>query len=307
MASSEGDLKWSNGARAAIAFTMDNMGEAADLDRGLWPESEPIGSHHSVKSVIPQILPILRKHNVRATYFVESWNLSVYPDAVANIAKEGHEIAWHAWRHEAWGKLDEAAERNSFERSFGSEGWEGFKASHGANSTGLDRYHGFRPPGGVIHGDRTLRLCEQYGLSYISPAGEEAAVVKLDGSKENVVVLPFKWSTVDALYYMEAFGGLRKLKSLPEEVQTTETLSKEYMREIDQAIKNGGYVSLLFHPFLTDRPERMQALEDVIDYLVQKRDSGEIWLARCQDIADWIASHPSRFGDDPGLDSSSWR
>jgi len=48
------------------------MGEAADIDRGLWPESEPIGSHYSVTKIIPRFLELLKKYDVPATYFTVS-------------------------------------------------------------------------------------------------------------------------------------------------------------------------------------------------------------------------------------------
>ena len=39
--------------RAAVSVTFDNLGEAADLERGLWPEGEPLGRHYSVKRTLP--------------------------------------------------------------------------------------------------------------------------------------------------------------------------------------------------------------------------------------------------------------
>lgn len=150
---------WPNGARAAIALTIDNMGEAADLDRNLWPQSDPIGSHYSVKEVLPKFLAVLAKYDICATYFVEAWNFGVYPDAIEQIAKD-HEVAWHAWRHEAWSKLrDEDAERANFARSFGEEGLAGFRGAKSTSKGAVDMYKGFRPPGGIIHGDRTLEIC----------------------------------------------------------------------------------------------------------------------------------------------------
>lgn len=152
--------RWPNGARAAIAFTLDNMGEAADLDRNLWPSPSPIGSHYSVTKVLPQFIAILAKYSVPATYFIESWNLNVYPEAIREIAAAGLEVSWHAWRHEAWGKLnDEEAERANFDRSFGEEGLKGFIERSKGDGDVIQPYRGFRPPGGIIHGERTLGLC----------------------------------------------------------------------------------------------------------------------------------------------------
>ncbi|KAI7536904.1 carbohydrate esterase family 4 protein [Hortaea werneckii] len=302
---SSSGAKWPNGASAAIALTMDNMGEAADLDRGLWPETQPIGSHYSVKEVLPQFLDLLRKYDISGTYFMEAWNFTVYPEAVEHLLRAGHEVSWHAWRHEAWGKLDDKAEQENFGRSFGPEGLKSYSSSEAYKQR---LYQGFRPPGGTIHGQRTLKLCQSNGIRYISPAADEAAMLKVDEGQCHIAVLPFKWSTVDAYYYMESFSGLRRLKgTLPEETQPADVLMNKYKEEIDQAIAKGGFLSLLFHPFLTNMPERMQAMESVLEYLAMKRDQGKIWLARCSEIADWLHAHLNAVGGDPKWDTSTWR
>lgn len=352
---------WPNNAPLAISLTIDNMGEAADLDRNLWkptPSTPTIGEHFSVKKVLPQFLEILRKYGVQVTYFIEAWNLEVYGEVVwgdvLGEGKEGegggnggHEVAWHAWRHEAWVKYreDEEGERGNVERSFeGLEKWIGENGG-GDGMGGEERkkriYKGFRPPGGIIHGERTMELVREFGVEYISPAGRDAAVVKFGGGKkeeqkqekkegeggeeekeDSIVILPFRWSTVDAYYYMETFSKLRTIKGeLPEAVQTEETLKKFYIAQIDSAIaegqaqqqqqgKGGGgakYLSFLFHPFLNDSPERLQVFEDVVKYLAEKRDQGQVWLARCCDVTEWIRQHPGMVGADPGWDETVWR
>ena len=285
------------------------MGEAADLNRKLWPADEPIGSHYSVTQMLPKFLAMVRKHSIPITYFAESWGLGVYPDAIKQIADEGHEVAWHAWQHEMWGVQckEEADERSNFERSF--KAIEGFVGA-GGNGEGsrVVRYRGFRPPGGTIHGERTLKMCREFGLGYISPAAEEGALVKLDNGKDSIVVLPFRWRGVDAYYYMDAFSGLRKMKGdLPEVAQTPDVLIESYTAQIDEAIENGGFMSLLFHPFLNNAQERLEAMEIVLQHLAKRRDEGKIWLARCQDVEQWIREHPTVVSDDPEWDNSTWR
>ena len=156
-------------------------------------------------------------------------------------------------------------------------------------------------------------MCREFGLGYISPAAENGALIPLaagkDGEEDDaIVVLPFRWRTVDAYYYMPAFSKLREMKGeLPSNSQSPAVLVESFKKQIDQAIAQGGFVSFLFHPFLTDSDEKMAAMEQVVAYLAQKRDEGQIWLAPCRDVEAYVRQHPHVLGSDPGWDDSSWR
>jgi len=87
---------WSDDTRTAAAFTTDHMGDVADLDRGLCGPHRFRSAHIvRVTEDFQRFLGPLRKHTVRTTYFVETWNLAVYSDAVEAAARAGHEVAWH--------------------------------------------------------------------------------------------------------------------------------------------------------------------------------------------------------------------
>ena len=79
------------------------------------------------------------------------------------------------------------------------------------------------------------------------------------------------------------------------------------MRQIDEAMEKGGFLSLLFHPFLNNMDERLEAMETVIQHLVKRRDEGKVWLARCRDVEEWVRDHHGVLAEDPGWDNSSWR
>ena len=122
-----------------IALTFDNLGEAADLERGLWPGDAPLGRHPSVVVALPRLLDELDGLGLRATFCVEALNCELYPGAVREIAARGHEVAMHAWRHEEWGDLDPAREDDLLGRG---------RAAFAA--LGVDGVVGFRPPGGAL-------------------------------------------------------------------------------------------------------------------------------------------------------------
>lgn len=48
----------------------------------------------------PQVLDLLAEYDVKATFFVVGWMVSLYPDVTRRIAAEGHSIQLHSWRHD---------------------------------------------------------------------------------------------------------------------------------------------------------------------------------------------------------------
>ena len=216
-------------------LTFDNLGEAADLERGRWPADAPLGRHASVTRTLPRILELLAAAGVQATFFVEGLNAELYPGALREIDAAGHEVAYHGWQHERWAGLDPAAERESLERGV----------------LALDRLGvrpvGFRPPGGSIT-PATPALLRELGFAYVSP---EAGVAEpLDG----LAVHPFHWRLTDALYYLPHFAGLRERL-----LGTREPLPPERLRAAIEAAPGD---VLLFHPFLLADDDRFAVLRD---------------------------------------------
>ena len=51
------------------------------------------------KMYTPQILTILKKYNVKATFFMCGEQVTYYPELVKQVSSEGHEIANHSFTH----------------------------------------------------------------------------------------------------------------------------------------------------------------------------------------------------------------
>jgi peptidoglycan/xylan/chitin deacetylase (PgdA/CDA1 family) len=218
-------------------LTFDNLGEAADLERGRWPADAPLGRHASVTRTLPRILELLAEHRVRATFFVEGLNAELYPDALREIDAGGHEVAYHGWQHERWAGLDPAAERESLER--------GVRA---LDRLGL-RPAAFRPPGGSLT-PATPALLRELGFTAVSP---EAGVAE---PLHGLAVEPFRWRLTDALYYLPHFADLRERNLGARDPQRPSRLRA--------AIEAAPGDVLVFHPFLLDDDDRFAVLRAAV-------------------------------------------
>jgi peptidoglycan/xylan/chitin deacetylase (PgdA/CDA1 family) len=273
--------RWPGGARALVSVTFDNLGEAAEQERGM---DTPSGEHYSVTTALPIVLGELEKAGARATFFVEGVNAETYPDALRSIVDAGHECAYHAWRHEDWARLTEAQEQENLTR-----GLEAMRAC------AVDPV-GFRPPGGLLR-ETTLALLEANGLTYCSPAG---AGVGIDQS----VVLPFAWRHVDAYHLLPDFAALRRQIDGSSDPSSPQRVAETLIAAVDTAIDDGGHAALVLHTFLIEA-ER-DAVRAVLGHVRSSAQRGDVWAARCDEVADWIRQHPSSFTEKATLDTTSW-
>ncbi len=67
--------------------------------------------------VTPQILAILKKHNVKATFFMVGKNASSNAKIVEQVYLEGHEIGNHTWNHPKLTSLSKASVKQEVDRT----------------------------------------------------------------------------------------------------------------------------------------------------------------------------------------------
>lgn len=260
--------RWPDGRRGAVSITFDNLGEAAELELGLRSEDDPLGDHYSVTTALPIVLEELAAARLPATFFVEGLNAEVYPGALRDIADAGHEVAYHAWRHEDWGTLEPDREEEILNR-----GAEALRA------IGLPPA-GFRPPGGRLNSS-TLDLLRQHGFSYCSPAETGAET-------DTIVLLPFEWPAVDAFHVLPNFAAHRRDLNGSEEPGGPEAVLQAFHEAIDQATAEGRHVSLVLHPAMIEF--ELEVVREILARVSQECESAELWAPRCAEAAEWIAS-----------------
>jgi peptidoglycan/xylan/chitin deacetylase (PgdA/CDA1 family) len=248
-------------ARAVYTVTFDNLGEVTDLQRGLWPEGEPLGRHFSATRALPRILALLEELGLHATFFVEGLNTELYPGALAEIAAAGHEVAYHGWCHEDWGELDRGREDALLERGVNA-----------MDELGV-RPVGFRPPGGRLTAS-SLGLLAALGFTHCSPAGSEAGV------SHGVAVLPFEWPMVDAYHYLPRFSALRGHDRADSPARFGALLDGA----LADAVATGRHLTTVFHPFLTEPGERFDVMRRHLEAVRALVDAGTVRCAPYRDL-----------------------
>lgn len=278
--------EWPGGARGALCLSFDNLGEAAELELGALSPDAPLGDHFTATRVLPELLDLLGERGLAATFFIEGLNAELYPEALKKIAAEGHEVAYHAWRHEQWGKLSAAEQAENLARGIAAFSDLGLEVS------------GLRPPGGQLGPAGTEPLREA-SLRYCSPAGASAGV------ENGVALLPFQWRHVDASCVLPPLVPIReRMTGSPDPLDPGAFLP--YLEaEIEQLVRDGGFATIVLHLFMLEWFGRGRLMV-LLNLLRETQREGGLWIARCDNLAEHALAHPQAFEGGATLDPTSW-
>ena len=281
-------MSWPGRYRAALCLSFDNLGEAAEIEIGARAPDD-VGDHPSVSVALPAILGALASHEIRATFFVEGLNAHLHPTALTSISAAGHEVAYHAWRHEQWAEMTPSAQSENLTRGL-----------FAFEEIGLEAV-GMRPPGGLL-GPDWLGVARPMGLRYCSPAGSGAGVVVEEDFE--IALLPFQWQHVDASSVLPSLGAVREqIAGSPDPVSPAELLS-HLRREVDRLIAEGGFAAFVLHPFMLEwlGEDRLDAL---LEHVAVARRRG-LWVTTCEAVAEHILHEADEFAGAATLDTVTW-
>lgn len=249
---------------------------------------------------LPRILELLRRHDIRSTFFIPGHTALAYPDLVRAIHADGHEIGHHGWVHEDPTKLDPDAERSAFQR--------GLEV--------LDRVAGVRPTtyrsSAAAFSANTIDVLMEFGMRcdsscsasdftpyYLRNRDRWSTTGPYEfGETTNIVELPFSWG-LDDFPHMEFMSGLSTDQSPPSVVREI------WHGEFDYAYVNvpGGVFTLCMHPQVIGRGHRLVLLDGLVEHFashegVRFEPLGEYatrWSTE-NPVDAWLATHPVHAG-----------
>jgi peptidoglycan/xylan/chitin deacetylase (PgdA/CDA1 family) len=260
-------VEWPGGARGALCLSFDNLG---------------VDEASSAARALPGLLERLAEHDLAATFFVEGVNVELDPGALRAIGAAGHEVGYHAWRHETWGELTAAEQAENLVRGIDALGALGLEIA------------GLRPPGGQL-GAGGIGVLHEAGLRYASPAGAGA------GCEGGVALLPFQWRHVDATCLLPPLGPVReRIGGSPDPLEP-DAFRAHLEAEIERFEGRGGFLSVVLHLPLLE-----WLGEDCLAMLLDVLAATDTWVARCDTVAEHVLAHTEDFKGKATLDSTTW-
>ncbi len=267
---------WPNGGTTAFAFGFDLDGDTIweNKTRRLpngdrYIKGRSIGLYGPNKGAL-RVLEILDEFNMKATWFIPADIVEEHAGLVNLILKAGHEIAHHGWDH----REDYGA---TFEEQMAY--LEGCQQIFERN-TGV-RAVGFRPCGPLLPRTEEWLYTKGGGIYNSSDLiGDDCAYYTVNGTKTRAVTIPCRAEMDD--YILTVFNSYPPvLAGMPRIAPYTHTL-RNFIREVEGAVRFGNTVSTAFHPQVAGSPGRALMLRNFCEYLAS---NPRVWVATCEEIA----------------------
>ena len=262
-------IPWPDGARCAVGFTFDM--DAESLLHLYFPDTAPnrvtMSSllRYDAEVAVPRILDLFRRYGLRQTFFVPGWCIETYPRAVEAILAGGHELGHHGYMHEKTNQLSRAEERECLSR-----GLEAIVRASGR------RPRGYRAPS-YAFSRHTLELILAEDFEYdASLMGDDQPYLLSDG-RRTLVELPHDISLDDWTQYvcLKDFGYMLPIAAPARALEV-------FRAEFDAAWKYGGLWIAVWHPFVSGRMARCEAMAQLIEHMQAR---GRVWFATLEAIA----------------------
>ena len=270
-------VRWPGGVRLPVVLTFEHQsGEGAPLFPGDRPNYMVGGTmQYGARRGIWNILELLDKYQIKATFFVCGTTAEKYPDAVQAAQKSGHEIAGMSYSFESVRTSSTDRERSIIRRSV--QVLEGITGA---------RIQGWRCPDYRIS-PQTHDILAEEGFAWDSSMLNDDLPYLFDCGARRLVEIPFSTSTADKTYIGYPYpqrGGPDGLANV---------WNNEFEVLYVESERSPRFLILSLQTWATGRPAPLRILRQFLDRLVGHE---EFWFARCGDISKWWLEHTESRG-----------
>ncbi len=235
-----------------VCLTFDLDAESAQIRRGDEPVKVSKGQF-AIQRGVPRILELLKKYDIKGTFFVCGWVVEKYPETVASIRDEGHEIGAHGYLHEELDKIEFSEETVVHEHT--DKLFEDLDIS----------IKGFRAPYWKMS-KNTLTIIAEMGYRYDSSFMDEDRpyIYSVPESPRNLVEFPIEW-------FMDDWILFETHQKSPTEVFDIWKSQFDALLEMED-LKDGKKIyTLTCHPSCIGHAYRITVLDRLIRYMKSKQ------------------------------------
>jgi peptidoglycan/xylan/chitin deacetylase (PgdA/CDA1 family) len=261
---------WPHGHRVAVIVSV--LAETWSLGKSpsYFPRTSPLKAGHTDiaginwsqyggREGIWRITRTLDEFGIRGTYFCNGRIAELYPEAIAQVAQSGHDIAGHGYyQDELLTYMAPEEERATIRKTLDL----------------LEKASGTRPQGWVtpIYGwsERTMDFLVQEKLQWCSDALDANVPRQQKTTSGSIVVIP--WSD---------FVDNRVLRASPRDFYDVYKDTFDYL----YAHEPMGLINIGFHSHFGGRPLMTAMLRQVLGYC---KGFPQVWFPLHREIAQWM-------------------
>jgi peptidoglycan/xylan/chitin deacetylase (PgdA/CDA1 family) len=269
---------WPHGKKCAFMFCFDLdsdtiwFNKVRDMPHGMQFLKGPSVGQYGPKCGADRILRLLRKYDVKATFFIPAIIAERNPELVHRMVSEGHEIGHHGLYHEPSYGITVKEQMSVINRS-----QEIFKHVVGHPAVG------FRCTGSLLPATQKILFDDPNTLYCSQDATNEVPeFIDIAGKITNVVRIPCRQVVDD--YIQMTYNAYPPIPTGLPRIAAYEDVLSNFQDEVDGVLRYHGALSTAFHPQVSGSPGKSRILEQLLQYVTSNQ---QIWCTTCKDVADW--------------------
>jgi peptidoglycan/xylan/chitin deacetylase (PgdA/CDA1 family) len=272
--------RWPQDKRLAVLLCFDTQ---ADIDAGRPGYQttmrkdgtvnfvDQMERQYEAKAGLKRILRILRGYGVKATFPTTGMTAEWYPELIASIAEDGHEVASHSYSHYLMNSFSREEEREEIEKTTAAI----------EQATGK-RPRGWRSPLYSTTG-QTLELLAECGYVWDASFPNDDLPYWIDTAKGRMLAIPSCLD--DSNMYLMAHSPFAThagghFYSSPQNVLASWQCEFDVLYE--ESEEEPRICSITMHPRVSGRPFRSWALSRFIEHALAHEG---VWFPDCSEIA----------------------
>jgi peptidoglycan-N-acetylglucosamine deacetylase len=289
----DAEIRWPDGKRCAVSITVD-LSLAAGGDGIRAAELSTPVARFAVEEGIGNLLGVLRRHKLRATFATPAAMVKILGPRLKEILAEGHEIAAEAFRHEDVSGLSREEEKARLDRTTAiltevigkpPAGW--FMLSRQADTFA----------GGTIS-PNTIDLLIEAGYRYYGNGLADDTPhwwVADFARRRELLAMPYYYHFDDQYFCMFPIKGTG--------LENPDMLLRNWRSEFEAQYGRGRHFHMTLHPQHMGWLHRLKMLDDFLGWM---NGHAGLWNPTAEAcIAHWETAYPAATHLD--LEPSIWK